>query len=226
MTELWEKFANENAEYYIFTNDEVDYSTAEGQKYFFKTGEEFTKASLNSMQKYLKTKQKALEIGGGVGRLTFPHAYLFEEVHAVDVSKTMLRKLQKRAKETSIKNIKTYLPNDKWDQPEFVDYVYSFLVFQHIEDFNVIKDYILKIAKTLKHSGGAQLQFDTRPQTVLYKLRNITPDFLLPKTYKKGIRRIRRSPEILRELFVSSGLTVMEEIAVNTENHTFILRKI
>lgn len=221
----WESYAKKNAEYYILTNDKVDYSTPEGQAYFFKTGEEFTRYSLDKVEKYLQARGRALEIGCGIGRLTFPHSYLFEEIHAVDISMTMLTKLNKLATERSVYNIKTFLSDDAWDQPEIFNYAYSFIVFQHIESFRIIEDYIQKIARSLKLSGIAQLQFDTRHQSLPYKIRNIIPEFLLPRTYRKGVRRIRRNPEVLRNLFMKFGLHIIKEENANTENHTFFLKK-
>ena len=54
----WESYAKKNAEYYILTNDKVDYSTPEGAGVFFKTGEEFTRYSLDKVEKYLQRQGK------------------------------------------------------------------------------------------------------------------------------------------------------------------------
>lgn len=48
-----------------------------------------------------------------------------------------------------------------WDCANFYDYAYSFLVFQHVEDFSVIKSYISRTSCASKHKGITQLQFDT-----------------------------------------------------------------
>ena len=58
---------------------------------------------------------------------------------------TMLTKLNKLATERSVYNIKTFLSDDAWDQPEIFNYAYSFIVFQHIESFRIIEDYIQKL---------------------------------------------------------------------------------
>lgn len=225
MSEVWEKFAEVNAEFYILTDMKVDYSTPYGQKLFYDSGRYFVEKSFSSVKKYLKNNDRAIEIGCGIGRLTFPHSEIFNEVFAVDISETMLRKLKNKAGDDSIDNIKTLMPHEKWDISEYFDYAYSFLVFQHIEDFSKIQHYSQRIARSLRVDGIAQLQFDTRNETLFYKIRNFLPDSFLPKTQHNGIKRIRRDPELLRSVFKENNLDIIREIAAETELHTFILRK-
>jgi cyclopropane fatty-acyl-phospholipid synthase-like methyltransferase len=220
----WEHFANENAEYYILTVDGIDYSTEEGKKYFFGSGAKFFSSTIEHIEERLKEKEHALEIGCGIGRLTIPHARFFNKVSAVDISPTMLSKLKHIAEQNGIENIQCYLPHEKWDDFAY-DYAYSFIVFQHIPDIRIIENYIGRIARSLKKGGIVQLQFDTRAQSFLYIIRNMTPDFLLPKSQRKGIRRIRRSSQQLKSIFEQNKLTILKEFNPNTEMHTFILKK-
>lgn len=74
-------------------------------------------------------------------------------------------------------------------------------------------------------NGVAQLHFDTRPQTPLYKLRNFTPDVLLPKAQKKGIIRVRRNSTVLQSLFALNNLKIVQELNLDSELHTVILEK-
>jgi cyclopropane fatty-acyl-phospholipid synthase-like methyltransferase len=221
---LWEKFAKEDAEYYILSYKEVDYTSEEGQRYFYNTGRELMDHVLKRAQPYLQSRRSALEIGCGIGRLTIPHANVFEKISAVDISSTMLEKLKANAQKRGLANIQGYLPHQDWDHGGY-DYVYSFIVFQHIADFEIIKDYFRRISKCVNPDGIIQIQIDTRPATLTYRIRNMVPDFLLPKDQKKGIRRIRRTSEQMRALFNSCGLEILEEFDANDENHTFILKR-
>lgn len=175
---------------------------------------------------YIKNNDRALEIGCGIGRLTVSHALIFKEIRAIDVSEKMLKKLNSLAQQQGINNITTFLPDQEWDQPYSINYAYSFLVFQHIENIITIKNYISGTSFALKKNGIAQFQFDTTPQTFLYKMKNNIPDFLLPKTYRSGIRQIRRNARELLNFFNESGLTLIEEFNTNTENHIFLLQKL
>jgi SAM-dependent methyltransferase len=225
LTDIWEKFAQKNAEFYILTDKQVDYSSPKGQEFFYESGAKLAEKTFSKIEKYLSGRDRALEIGCGIGRLTLPHAKLFLQIYAVDISKTMLQKLTATAKKRSISNIKTFLPHEKWYNPESFDYAFSFIVFQHIENFSIIEKYIQRIGRALKIGGVAQLQFDTRPEKFFYKLKNHLPDFMLLKTHRKGIRRIRRDPSVLSKLFTDNGLKIFGEINKRTEFHTFLLRK-
>ena len=203
----------------------MDYSTTEGREYFYRSGEEFVDKTFENVKVRLPARQRALEIGCGIGRLTFPYSAQFEEVYAVDISETMLRKLREEADKRQIRNIKTFQAKEKWDTPGYFDYAYSFLVFQHIEDFKEIENYIAMTADSLKLGGFALFHFDTRSSNILYRIRNITPDFFLPWNYRKGIRRIRRNANRLRAVFEKNGLKVTEEYRPNSEHHTYLLVK-
>lgn len=225
MTNRWEAFSQANAEFYILTKKGVDYSKPEGQELFYSSGVQTTVTYLARVEKYLNCAEKALEIGCGIGRLTFPHAKVFKEIFAVDISTTMLAKLNRNANTNMVLNIKTFTPNQCWDIPKNLDYVYSWLTFQHIQELSVIENYIQRIGKALKKQGVAQLHFDTRYNNVFYQIRNNLPDFLLPEIHHRGIRRIRRNSCVLRELFKNNQLDILEEISRETADHTFILQK-
>jgi SAM-dependent methyltransferase len=220
----WEKFAQENAEYYILTHENVDFRTEEGKKYFFETGEKDTSALLKNVLPILLRRKKALEIGAGIGRLAFAHAKLFEEVTAVDISHTMLAKLRQVAIRNGIKNVRTFHADAPWQIEGPYDYIYSYIVFQHIADFASIQGYVERISKSLAPEGIAQLHFDTRPISPGYLVRNVIPDMVLPKSQRKSIRRTRRKSGELRELLGLSGLQIVNELNPDSENHLFLLR--
>jgi len=222
----WEEFAQENAEYYILTHENIDFNKEEGQNYFFKSGEQDTKTMLLNVLPLLKNKKNALEIGCGIGRLAFAHARIFQEVYAVDVSETMLNKLNGLALKNSVVNVKTFLPSEEWDREDYFDYIYSFIVFQHIVEFPIIEEYIRRIAKAVSYNGIIQLHFDTRKASLLYKLRRFIPDMILPKSQREGIRRNRRSSEDLKKVFNKYGLQIINELYPDSPGHLFILKHI
>lgn len=220
----WENFAIKNSEYYILTENPYPFKTKEGKYYFFESGKRFFHSSYNEIKDLLKGNERVLEIGCGVGRLLLPHSRYFKEAVGVDISPTMITKILQNAKELDIKNILTFQPHQAWDKLQY-DYIYSYIVFQHIKEYSIITDYIKNISNCLYHGGVAQLQFDTRPKNILYSIRNIIPDFLLPKLQRSAIRRIRRDPKRLRELFATNNLKLIKELNPNSELHTFILEK-
>jgi SAM-dependent methyltransferase len=217
----WEQFAQENAEWYILTEER--FREGADAAAFYASGEESARDLYQRVAASLPGHRRAVEIGCGVGRLTFPHSRIFDEVHAVDVSPTMLQRLRER--DGGSGKVRTFLPDEAWDEAAAADYCYSIMVFQHIPEEAVIVDYLQRIATTLKPGGIAQLHFDTRLASITYLLRNHLPDCLLPRSQRHGLRRIRRKRDRLLQIFRQFGLEVVHEIAPNSPNQLFILRK-
>lgn len=221
----WNAFSRSDPSYYILTTLEgrADYSHEE----FFASGEEFTRGTLARVDHILPSWRKALEIGCGIGRLTLPHARVFDAVVAVDVAREMLSGLSMEAEAQGIGNV---IPVHaahvaQHIEQESIDYAYSFLAFQHIAAPETIERYVELVARALVQGGVAQFQFDTRARSVAYHVRNLVPDNLLPRDQRLGIRRIRRSPRWLRSRFRSVGLDITSEWYADTSMHSFILQK-
>ncbi|MDQ6745335.1 MAG: class I SAM-dependent methyltransferase [Actinomycetota bacterium] len=223
----WERFSKEAPESYILTGFEsMGDSPDERRHHFFASGDEEVSKSLASVQQWNHGWDRALEIGCGIGRLTMPLARRFAEVRAVDVAPTMLARLRENAADTGLANIRGFLPTEPWDNNGGVDYAYSFLVFQHIEDLAVIDDYLMRIGRALLPNGVAQLQFDTRPRTAAYRARALLPDLVLPRSQRRGIRRIRRSPVELFDMVHRAGLVVADQSGLGGAQHTLVLRRV
>lgn len=122
---------------------------------FFETGEiNLRNQVLNRLDEICGGKDPAsmrvLEIGCGVGRMTRALAKVFGEVHGVDVSGEMI---------TRAKELLSDLPNVYFHRnsgldlevltPPF-DFVFSFIVFQHIPSRRVIQGYFLEVDRVLR----------------------------------------------------------------------------
>ncbi len=223
MESKWEEFARDDPMYYIDTSA-GSHPGGDKEKQFFQSGKAFADQTIHRVREIIPDKDRALEIGCGVGRLTLPHAAHFNEIIAVDISATMLEKLSKKAEGEGFANIHTFLRDEQWDEKP-ISYAYSYLVFQHVANLGEIENYIKKIAGCLKKNGIAQLQFDTRTADFAYQLRSYLPDALLPRNQKRGIRRIRRDAAALRTIFQENEMKVVEEIGPETAVHYFILKK-
>ena len=222
----WEQFAREDAEFFILTTVDDDRREGESREdAFFRTGEAAVQGILERAQPYLSQRGTAVEIGCGVGRLSLAMAAHFESVRAVDVSPSMLEKLQVFATERNRLNVQGFQPHDNWDEADSIDLAYSWLVFQHIPDAAILEDYLRRIARALKPDGCACLQYDTRPQNLPYRLRSSLPDFLLPRTQRKGIRRVRRSRQWLLDVAEGAGLKLVAEHEPLSATHTFVWRR-
>jgi SAM-dependent methyltransferase len=220
----WEAFAREDAELYILGRSVPD-GDAQAAHDFFESGRGTTTWMLDEVGDDLPGRDHALEIGCGVGRLVIPMTEHFSKVIGVDVAPTMLQKLSANCERFGIDNAEPMLADDSWERGGEADFVYSWLVFQHIADFGLIESTVQRLAGALKAGGVALLQFDTRRPTAVYRARNTLPDALLPRPWRRGIRRIRRRPSQLASLFEAAGLQLGRELGPQTEEHVFILRK-
>ncbi len=220
----WERFAQANAEYYILTSNPPE-SSPESMERFFATGRQQADAILQESAPWLSGYGKAIEIGCGVGRLTIPMANRFARVVGVDIAPTMLDKLRANAVRFETPNIEGAQVEQCWEADGDADFLYSWLVLQHIEQQELIARLLARTAAALAPTGIAYLQFDTRPRTRGYRLRSYLPDALLPAVWRRGLRRIRRAPETLAALFEEVGLSLLCAYRPGTALHSFLLKR-
>jgi SAM-dependent methyltransferase len=227
-TAEWNHFAQEDAYTYIMTNLRRGDHEA-----FWRSGEAAVAQELLPVLREQDVPSgTALEIGCGVGRLMFPISHYFGQVMGVDISFEMVRQGRALAAERAIANVQFF----SVDQParlavelsEFagkIDFVYSLLVFQHIDSFPVIQGYLQSLGSLLSDKGVAYLQFDTRKRDWTYQVKTAMPDVALPRFWRRGIRRIRRTTAELEGCFLREGFQIARSIAPHTDYHRYILRK-
>jgi ubiquinone/menaquinone biosynthesis C-methylase UbiE len=103
-----------------------------------------------------------VEIGCGLGRMTHRFAEHFGRVYSVDVSPEMLKRAGSQW--ASLANVEFILGHGN-DFPGIadrsIDFVFSFIVLQHVPEPTIVKDYLRETARVLKPDGLAYLQFRT-----------------------------------------------------------------
>lgn len=228
LEERWNQFAKRDAYSYIMTN----LSSGDSDEFWISGKRTVDGELIPLVEEYRVKRTTAIEIGCGVGRLLIPLSRYFDSAVGVDISAEMLRRARTHALEHNADNTRFVQVGAKNKLYELipdlvgtVDFAYSLLVFQHIESFNVIRDYVQSIALLLTSRGVAYIQFDTRKKHPLYAMRGILPDVFLPQYWRKGIRRIRRVPDELKQLFAQCGLRILREIGVSGDYHCFVLTK-
>jgi SAM-dependent methyltransferase len=102
----------------------------------------------------------ALELGCGAGRMTHCFARRFERVLALDISDEMLT----RAREihSGLANV-TWILADGLDwpgvEPASVDFVFCYLVLQHLPSESLVQAYVQKMLSVLRPGGSFLFQF-------------------------------------------------------------------
>jgi SAM-dependent methyltransferase len=110
----------------------------------------------------LSRSAEALEIGCGVGRLLLPLALRIRAAHGVDISPVMVAK--SKAYTAGTPNVGTALTDGSLSAfaDSSLDFVFSFIVFQHIPDRTPIRRYVEETARVLKSGGAFRFQLDGR----------------------------------------------------------------
>ncbi len=222
MTNHWETFARKDAAFYI-AGRTFDLDDAAEAGRFFETGRNTAAWLFKQVGDDLPGTGLGIEIGCGVGRLLLPMAEHFDRVIGVDVSPTMLTRLMDNCRRFGIENAEPMTADDTWDIRDSADFVYSWIVFQHVEDLTTIKTTIRRASTALKPGGVALFQFDTRPRTAAYLVRNALPDIVLPRLWRRGIRRIRRRPDRIAAILDAAGLRTLREHGEGTDVHVLTL---
>ena len=223
----WERFAEIDPYLYIFTD-----MKRTDPKAFWQSGEQVVNADLLPLvHAHCLHPMVALEIGSGVGRLAFPLARHFRRVAGVDIASGMIQRARSIARDNGVDNVSFIHISGPEDFLQRAggfaggcDLIYSLLVFQHIPKLSIIEDYLRVIRVLLHQRGVAYLQFDTRPQGVGYRLKTRLPDFLLPRFWRRGIRRIRRSSVDVEGCIRRAGMEILGELSPQTAYHRYVLR--
>ena len=110
----------------------------------------------------LDPSAEILEIGCGVGRLLVPLAERVAVAHGVDISSVMIGKSKEYFRGSP--NVKTALTDGTFSHlPDAsLDFVFSFIVFQHIPERAPIRRYVEEAARVLKPGGVFRFQVDGR----------------------------------------------------------------
>lgn len=218
----WDEFAKADPYAYI-TGEFNRLPTEQRVATFFESGEAEAHAILTAVQPWLRNTRLAVDLGCGVGRVAFPMAQRFETVIGVDGSPAMLHQLRGNCRERGLSNVRTMSADEAWDR-ETADLLYSVNVFQHIEDWGTLDRYTKSIARGIGGGGVAYLHFDTRPSSVAYRVKTAMPDRVLPKPWRRGIRRIRRPRADIVGLLNANALAIVREYHPDTERNVFIVR--
>jgi len=157
----WDRRAKENARHYVATG-KTEWTDDE----FFQSGEQSAAGDiLNDMENVCQGKDpkqmRVLEIGCGAGRVTRALGRIFGEVHAVDVSGEMVA--QARAAVADMPHVHVY-QNNGFDlaviPPLEFDFAYSFIVFQHVPNREIIENYVREVARLSR--PGALFKFQVQ----------------------------------------------------------------
>jgi SAM-dependent methyltransferase len=206
MREDWDRRAREDYKLHIATGH------AGSEEQFLESGErDLDDLVLDGI--HLRPEASALEIGCGVGRLLIPLARRVACVQGVDISPVMIE--TSRAYTASTPNVSARVTDGTLAgvADASLDFVFSFIVFQHIPAAGPIRAYVEEAARTLKPGGVFRFQVDGR---WWWRSGNHTPD-----TYEG----VKFTPEAARALLAGTPFRVADEWGAEGHYHWITARK-
>jgi SAM-dependent methyltransferase len=151
MRSFWDRKARENPMWFVHST--LDYAHPDPDE-FWASGEETLERTLEPFEARLTRRDRVLEVGCGVGRITRALARRAEFVLGLDVSDEMVSRAATNL--AGLDNVEVALGNgrDLSSVPDATfDVAYSFLVFLHIPDPAVTCNYIAEMGRVVRPGG-------------------------------------------------------------------------
>lgn len=158
MKKVWDSLAKENAKYYIYSPEGTQISEEQFRESGKRDFENYIKNDPN-LKGVFKPDTRVLEIGCGIGRITEFIATEFAHVYGIDVSSAMINKAKDRLS-SRYPNI-SFIETNGIDYPfeaDYLDFIFSFIVFQHIPSKDIIYNNLKECYRVLKKDGIVKVQ--------------------------------------------------------------------
>jgi len=158
----WNRRAREDVHFYVAFG-----RRSQQEQEFLASAAEVTSALEAEFSRLPPTpvdQRRALEIGCGPGRLMRPMSTHFGEIHGVDISDEMIRLAGDQLKD--IPHAHAHLTPDStlgMFVDSYFDFVYSYTVFQHIPNREVVLNYLREAGRVLKPCGILRCQLRGAP---------------------------------------------------------------
>lgn len=153
MKQTWDALARKNAMHFIATDrDNWDVES------FLQSGADTVNHILTEVLGTLPQARVgvALDLGCGIGRLSFALARFFDKVIAVDASAEMVKRGKQLGAELGYSGVEFYCNNGhdlSFVESDSCDLAFSFIVLQHIPQKNIVLGYIKELARVVKPEG-------------------------------------------------------------------------
>lgn len=169
MRSFWDAKARENPTYYVSSYRPYD---DQDEAEFWAWGETLAERFLAESRIPFDGTETMLEIGCGVGRMTRCFARRFREVHGVDVAPEMVSIAKERL--SGLDNVTLHVGNG-YDLDFLgdgsIDFVFSYITFQHIPKTAVTFNYIREAGRVLRRGGHFYFQVNNMPRGLRDRLR-------------------------------------------------------
>jgi SAM-dependent methyltransferase len=202
MQREWDERARKNPFFYI-----ASWRNDWDEKAFFESGEaDYDRLVAGALTRrgFMPERACMIELGCGAGRMTRTFARKFRSVTASDISSEMLSRAQVLCREE--KNI-VWVHGNGIDldgiPANSTDFVFSYLVLQHLPKEEIVHHYIAEIFRVLRNGGLCLFQFNgTKEKSMNWRGRaawsliDTLWFFRLRSAAKGAARLLRLDPEM------------------------------
>jgi SAM-dependent methyltransferase len=189
----WDDAARRNAAWYVDTSlgfDEPD------MERFFATGEEIVRIAHLDAPVVPAGRERAVEIGAGLGRVCRALAPHFERVDGIDISAEMVDRARELVTDPRVRFHLGEGASLAGIEDASVDLVVSFTVFQHLPDPSVMAAYVVEAGRVLRPGGVLSFQWNNEAGPWRWRLRRAWLSALQRSGLRPEARR-RHAPQFL-----------------------------
>jgi ubiquinone/menaquinone biosynthesis C-methylase UbiE len=151
----WDEFSEMDPFWAVLADPAKKYGKWDGEE-FYRTGQVEIDRLMEQANKlgYPAKRERSLDFGCGLGRLTRALSRYFKESYGVDISETMLAKARELNRDFGNCQFVHNPKNDLqiFDENQF-DLIYSNIVLQHVPSKKVIRSYLTEFVRILKPNG-------------------------------------------------------------------------
>jgi 2-polyprenyl-3-methyl-5-hydroxy-6-metoxy-1,4-benzoquinol methylase len=161
----WEKFGREEPYFGVLADEKFTLERlALNREEFFASGEGAVAQIIGRFEQHFGAlrRERALDHGCGVGRLTFALARQFVQVVALDISPSMLAEAEANAAQLGAANVRFDLADDRLSNAEGrFDFVNSHMVLQHVPVRRGLR-ILSRLLDMVNAGGGFHFHFSIR----------------------------------------------------------------
>lgn len=209
----WQERAYKNPSLYVMAQ-----SNATEEQILASGKTDFENEFLPRLKDYINKDSIVLEIGCGIGRISYYIAQTCKALISLDISHELLQIMHERlCINYNFFNINLFEGNGIDLNPIFdneVDIVFEYIVFQHIPSQDIVRNYIKEINRVLK-VGGVALLHGRDVQGVH------TEDNFSGNTWHGA----QFGPKEIRDYIQDTSLSIINEEGIQTERYWVLLEK-
>lgn len=167
---VWEKWGRVDPYFGVLADERFAAGNIQDNRdEFFATGRSSVAHILGRYEAHFGRlrRERALDFGCGVGRLTFPLTQQFSTVVGLDISPSMLTEAESNARRFGISNAHFALADDRLSNaPGEFDFVNSYIVFQHVPVRRGLP-ILSRLVDKVRPGGGLHVHFSIRTDSLM-----------------------------------------------------------